>query len=65
MKDNRRFQCKYCKWWEDDTEDYSERETDGICHRFPPRQEEINHKLTVEFFPGVNEDDWCGEFQIK
>ena len=36
----------------------------GHCHRFPPNQDGKGTS-TIDEFPMVKEDDWCGEHKKK
>jgi hypothetical protein len=35
----------------------------GQCRRFPPQLVVEGHDDTRTFFPYVDADEWCGEFQ--
>lgn len=61
--------CASCRFWLRWRESSS-----GACRRFPPqfqvgtsynRDIEASEVDSTAAFPNTDDDDWCGEFQVK
>ena len=52
--------CKTCKYYEPFNKDA----VGGYCRRFPPVGDNRGSH-TVDSFPTVSENDWCGEHKKK
>lgn len=54
--------CAYCVPYEDPT-DYAT--VSHECRRYPPQTYGTSAEYTFSAFPGVKEEEWCGEYVEK
>jgi len=56
----RPYQCKACKWFDKNKSLACYQEILGLCRLTPPRGDAIRCRWAT-----VEENDWCGGFEIK